>query len=84
MKKGKNGKKGKKGGKGGGKKGKKPAPRADQKPGFVLPEAEKGLCAPGYGWMVTKLWADAYWKKHSSYPLWSKLLERTCSDTGTR
>jgi tetratricopeptide (TPR) repeat protein len=62
-------KKGKKGG--GGKKkggrGKKPpqqALRGDEKPGFVLPEAEKGIIFPGYGCMVTRSWADACQKKH--------------------
>jgi tetratricopeptide (TPR) repeat protein len=62
-------KKGKKGGKekgGGGKKPPQQAPKGDEKPGFVLPESEKGV-APGCGCMATKSWADAYWKKH--YPL---------------
>jgi hypothetical protein len=60
--KGKNGKK-----QGGGKKKLQPAPpRVDKKPGFVLPEAEKGF-VPGFGCMVTKKWADA--KSERRFPL---------------
>jgi hypothetical protein len=63
-----NGKKGgggkKKGG--GGKKSPQQPPRADEKPGFVLPSSERGF-APGFGCMVTKAWAEAYANCH--YPL---------------
>jgi tetratricopeptide (TPR) repeat protein len=58
-------KKGKKGG-GGKLKGKKQpqqASKADEKPGFELPEAEQAL-VPGYGCMVTKRWAEARQNRH--------------------
>jgi tetratricopeptide (TPR) repeat protein len=35
----------------------------NEKPGFVLPEVEKGT-GYGFGCMVTKLWEDAYFKNH--------------------
>jgi hypothetical protein len=49
---------------GGEKKPPQQAPRGDEKPGFVLPEAERAWYA-GFGCMVTKTWVDAKLKKHA-------------------
>jgi hypothetical protein len=68
----KNGKKGGKKKGGGGKKPPQQPPR-DVEVGFVLPKAEMGLI-PGFGYMVTKSWYEAYHKGH--YPLMIEIARR--------